>query len=427
MTCNRQIKKRTIIATLMAMVIAISFFPIASLMTKAAYRGECNLAGASSDMVTEAPLMDTKEELDKARKEKEEKEKELSAAKNQLDQTNANLSSLKSEQSSYQGKMNTLNTELQLVADNLTVIEVEMDLKRMEIEDTKRLLEETIAMQNEQYQSMKDRIRFLYEKSGNMYLEMLFTSKDFGQFLNYADYIERINEYDRKKLDEYIETGKAVSANMVALQDEYDQMTELEEQALEEQSKVTGLISKTAENIANTAESINAVSKEVAAYEAACDQKAAEAAKANAEYEAIKAQYEEELRLAEIARASAWRDISEVTFDEGDRYLLANLIYCEAGNQPYEGQLAVGAVVINRLLSSKYPNTVTGVIYQNKQFSPVGDGHLASALASDKATASCYQAADAAMGGTTNVGNCLYFRTPIEGITGMQIGAHIFY
>ena len=107
--------------------------------------------------------------------------------------------------------------------------------------------------------------------------------------------------------------------------------------------------------------------------------------------------------------------------------LLAAIIEAEAGGEPYEGQVAVGAVVINRVLSSRYPQTVTGVIYQRSQFAPVGDGHLASALANNKATASCYQAADVAMGGTTNVGNCLYFRTPIPGLTGLQIGGHIFY
>jgi spore germination cell wall hydrolase CwlJ-like protein len=116
-----------------------------------------------------------------------------------------------------------------------------------------------------------------------------------------------------------------------------------------------------------------------------------------------------------------------VTFDEGDRRLLANLIYCEAGSEPYEGKVAVGAVVINRLLSSIYPNTVVGVIYQNKQFSPVNDGHLALALTYEKATADCYKAADEAMSGVTNVGQCVYFRTPIAGLEGIRIGGHIFY
>lgn len=132
--------------------------------------------------------------------------------------------------------------------------------------------------------------------------------------------------------------------------------------------------------------------------------------------------------MAQLAQQSSWRDISEVSFAEGDRYLLANLIYCEAGGEPYEGQVAVGSVVINRVLSSVYPDTITGVIYQNKQFSPVASGRLALALAEGRATGSCYQAADAVMKGTTNVGNCVYFRTPVDGVTPKyRIGGHIFY
>jgi hypothetical protein len=57
----------------------------------------------------------------------------------------------------------------------------------------------------------------------------------------------------------------------------------------------------------------------------------------------------------------------------------------------------------------------------------VASGRLDLALAANKATASCYRAADEAMSGATNVGNCLFFRTPIPGLTGTQIGGHIFY
>ncbi len=106
---------------------------------------------------------------------------------------------------------------------------------------------------------------------------------------------------------------------------------------------------------------------------------------------------------------------------------MANLIYCEAGGEPYDGQVAVGSVVINRVLSSVYPDTVVGVIYQNRQFTPAGSGRLAIALNDNRATASCYRAADEAMSGVTNVGNCVYFRTPIEGLEGIRIGGHVFY
>jgi spore germination cell wall hydrolase CwlJ-like protein len=82
---------------------------------------------------------------------------------------------------------------------------------------------------------------------------------------------------------------------------------------------------------------------------------------------------------------------------------------------------------MNRVLSSCYPDTISGVIYQNKQFSPVASGRLALALQRGDATDSCYQAADEAMSGVNNIGTCVYFRTPIEGLTGTQIGGHIFY
>ena len=143
--------------------------------------------------------------------------------------------------------------------------------------------------------------------------------------------------------------------------------------------------------------------------------------------EYLKKKLAEEIAMSQAAANGTWRDISEVSFAEGDRRLLANLIYCEAGGEPYEGQVAVGSVVINRVLSSKYPDTVVGVIYQSGQFSPVASGRLDLALATDKATDSCYRAADAAMSGISNVGNCVYFRTPIEGLTGINIGGHVFY
>jgi len=179
---------------------------------------------------------------------------------------------------------------------------------------------------------------------------------------------------------------------------------------------------------------ITEVSKSISQYEDQIDdaEKAARAyetemKKLEKDLKYLKKKLAEEQAMSQLAANSEWRNISEVTFAEGDRYLLANLIYCEAGGEPYAGQVAVGAVVINRVLSSKFPDTVVGVIYQKRQFSPVGSGRLELALARNKATESCYKAADEAMAGLSNVGNCVFFRTPIPGLTGISIGGHIFY
>ena len=104
--------------------------------------------------------------------------------------------------------------------------------------------------------------------------------------------------------------------------------------------------------------------------------------------------------------------------------LLAAIIYCEAGNQPYEGQIAVGAVIMNRVKSSAYPNTIEGVIYQSGQFGPAATGWLDQVRNSGSYTQSCMQAAVDALNGVNPIGGCLYFD---QGGCGTKISAHYFH
>ncbi len=107
--------------------------------------------------------------------------------------------------------------------------------------------------------------------------------------------------------------------------------------------------------------------------------------------------------------------------------LLAALIYCEAGGESYEGQLAVGAVVVNRINSSSYPDTLKGVIYQSGQFGPASSGKLASRLSSGNISSSCYKAARQALKGVSNIGTLLHFQGTSSGKSGIIIGNHVFY
>lgn len=94
-----------------------------------------------------------------------------------------------------------------------------------------------------------------------------------------------------------------------------------------------------------------------------------------------------------------------------DIKLLAALIYCEAGNQCYDGKVAVGAVVLNRVESSRFPNSLSGVIYQRGQFTPAMTGKLARVLRNGNIPSSCYQAAQDAMNGADPVNGALFFNT----------------
>ena len=261
----------------------------------------------------------------------------------------------------------------------------------------------------------------MYQRGGSdSYLDILFSSTSFSDFLNKSDYIDRIHAQDRKMLEDFKKMREHVEETKVRLNEELVALNGLKEEAETEKSRVAGLVSRTSANVSS-------YSNQIADAEATINALESMISEQEQDIVALQKQYEEELAKSRLAAKSKWRDISEVTFEEGDRKLMANIIYCEAGGEPYSGQVAVGAVVINRVLSSVYPNTVVGVVYQNKQFSPVASGRLALALANDSATASCYKAADEAMRGVTNVGQCVYFRTPIPGLEGIRIGGHIFY
>ncbi len=370
---------------------------------------------------------ETREKIDKAEREKKETE-------SKLDETEENLDKLNEQKDSLQGALSTLNTELSQVSNNLSDLEMKITDKEAEIEalheeiaQVQEELDIAIQLKDEQYEAMKRQIKFIYERSDNLYLELFFSAGSFSDFLNKNNYIEQLSAYEEKVLQQYKDAQAAMEEKeeelhlaMERLEKDKEELDEYKVQVVAEQSRVSGLVSKTSNSINATASQISEAEAEALAYE----QKIKEQEE---NITALKAKLAEEIRMAQLASESSWRDISEVSFAEGDRYLLANLIYCEAGGEPYNGQVAVGAVVMNRVLSSVFPNTVTGVIYQSRQFSPVASGRLALALAEGKATASCYQAADEAMKGSTNVGNCVYFRTPVEGVTPKyRIGGHIF-
>ena len=108
-----------------------------------------------------------------------------------------------------------------------------------------------------------------------------------------------------------------------------------------------------------------------------------------------------------------------------DDRLLAALIYMESGNQPYEGQVAVGAVVMNRVKSPAYPDTIAGVIYASGQFTPAVTGRVEE-LAVSGVPDSCLQAAHAAMNGESPVGGAVHFRR-VGKHEGQIIGDHVFW
>ena len=118
------------------------------------------------------------------------------------------------------------------------------------------------------------------------------------------------------------------------------------------------------------------------------------------------------------------KNIVDADYAHDGRQKAKEIPICEAGNQPYEGQVAVGAVVMNRIKSSSYPDTMEEVIYQSGQFSPAMSGWLDRVRANQGYTEAAMQAAEDALAGSNPIGDCLYFSV---GGYGTRIGDHLFH
>ncbi len=127
--------------------------------------------------------------------------------------------------------------------------------------------------------------------------------------------------------------------------------------------------------------------------------------------------------------ASSSSESSGGSYSSGDSYLLAKCIYAEARGEPYTGQVAVGAVILNRVRSSKFPNSISGVIYQPYAFTCVADGQIN--LTPD---ANAKKAAQDALNGWDPTNGCLYYYNPATATSSwiwsrtvmLSIGKHNF-
>lgn len=403
----------------------------------------CLLASAS--IATSTPAIaeeSTQTKIDTAKKEAE-------TAKTKVEDQKEEVNELKEKKKEEQKTLQELTDDLtevttaiaesdeQISEKQKTISKIEEELKPLQknLDEAEEELEAAQEDYNTRYNAMKSRLQYLYEHGNESILDVLAKSSSLSDAVNKQDYIQKVSEYDTAALEEYqavvdkvkkvkedAETKRdAVKVKKDAAKTEKDVLQELKNEQLEQQNELSELIETYAGNIEIT-------EKEIEEAEAKATELQKELDKKNANVATLQAQLKKEQAVTSAASSGTWTQASAYNGTESDRYLMANIIFCEAGNQPYEGQVAVGAVIMNRVRSSACPDTISGVVYQKNQFSPVASGRLALALARNDATESCYKAADAAMAGESPIGDCLFFRTPVSGINyKYKIGGHIFY
>lgn len=228
-----------------------------------------------------------------------EKEAEIAEAQKEKKALQSGLTDVKKLKKELENSKNDLATYIVQLDGNLSDIQNKIaDLenkiteKEGQIETKEKELEEALAVQTAQYEAMKIRIKFMYEKGNVMYMGLVFGSGSFSEMLNKAEYIEKLSAYDKKMLDEYVEYSEYVSVCKDALEEERDVLEETKTAQEKEEQSLNELIEAKEEEIERVSQDINNKEAAIAEYEA-------EIADQNATIKALEeAVAEEKRRLA---------------------------------------------------------------------------------------------------------------------------------
>lgn len=220
--------------------------------------------GLSAVLLAVTPMThvnaDNQTDLQEAQKEKESLEKDLKEAQELID-------SLKNSKSDVKQDVDQLNKKLNDISAKVEELEKQLKAKQQEIADMESALASAKERESIQYENMKKRIKFLYENNQTSNIEMLLSSESFTDFLNTAEYITQISQYDRKMLKAYQTTQQTIAQTQKDLQQEYANLTTLEEQVKKEKQAVAALQAAKKGELAEVSEDLTDAETLAKAYE----------------------------------------------------------------------------------------------------------------------------------------------------------------
>lgn len=336
--------------------------------------------------------------------------------------------------SSYLASLNQSHDAAQML---ISTYNGQIESKQADIDSINQKLVEAESQKSDQYEAMKLRIQYMYESGDMDIVNVIMSDHSLGDILNQAEYISKILEYDRSKMADYENLLLTITVMKNQAETEMHNLNTLKSEQESLINDLSVLMADASSNIKRHQEQISAAEQEALKYEE----------KIKKQKDSVEELKQEESRriaesISESIRESEEASKRQALIDAGQKpeettafhYIpqtddltkLAAIIYCEAGGEPYEGQLAVGTVVMNRVASPKYGNTIEEVLMQPYQFTPVGSGRYAIALAKEP-DPSCLKAATEVLINGVRTGKWLYFRTVNNIVKGDVIGNQVFY
>ena len=166
-----------------------------------------------------------------------------------LDATQTKINNLEAKKGESEVYLSELNAQLETLKEELIRLQAEEEAKQVELEAVQAELEEALKTEAKQYEDMKLRIQYMYEKSSSDYVTMLLSAEDFTEFLNRAEVISQISEYDRNMLKEYQDTKELVISKEAEVQAEKEAIGVLRDESAQKQVEVELVRESTNEQI----------------------------------------------------------------------------------------------------------------------------------------------------------------------------------
>lgn len=202
-----------------------------------------------------------------------------------ISETEEKVEELEKQKSEAEAQKNSLASQLESLLADVEETKAAIDKKELELSEKEEELYQAQAKENDQYESMKKRIKYMYENGNTEFIEILCNSKDIGEFLNNAEYITTISEYDREQLVEFQEVVKQVQKQEQEIKEEYEELNAMQDSLIAKQQQVEAMLSEKESEISNLESelgSANAKLKKLKEAAAEAERKKQEAAAAAA-------------------------------------------------------------------------------------------------------------------------------------------------
>ena len=385
------------------------------------------------------------------------------------------VADLQKETQDLQSELQDLNEQLSSISGEITSLAAKIESTNKEAEQTELDLAAAQVNEDLQYQSMKKRIQYIYESGNVSFLEILLTSDSMGEFLNRVDFVSSVTEYDRKMLKQLQDLRQDIDQKEKNLKKQKEELDAMKQQMTSKQAELNSRIestngqltassqalaaAKAAEEAAKkaletTTDSYNAAGTSELESDTSSDKDSGKSESSSDNKQEASAQKPADTQKPSGGNSSGSSNNSSnnnnnntsnsgnqkppadnsttqkpsAPAETSDLVLFAAILECEAGGGGYDGLLAVATVIMNRVESPRYPNTLKGVIYQSGQFSPTWNGSLSKVLNRGPSSI-CYQVARDALNGKrlASVSGCYQFRAASTGHSGTVVGGNVFF